>query len=949
MNHYPQDIEYTVQRSHEALRSFTGAAFPVDIEGEECLGVVQEIGLHANGEIDCLSVMERIREAVAEEHDLSLHAVALVRTGTLPRTSSGKIQRYACRQAFLDGNLMQVAQWRAKRAVEPHESESALDTLDRTSPEAIQAWLVSTISRKLGVESESIEPARSIAQLGFDSVDAMNLAHSIECAFNTTFPLDQLLDDLPLTQLSEKLSELVIGASGIVAESGDWAAPMVDDSMPSRGQKALWFIQQLDPGSTAYNVAAATTISGSLDIPSLVSAMDLLVERHPLLRATLQQVGGQPAIRLKQFSDSILKEEDGSSWDRAVLEDRIAREVHRPFDLESGPLLRVKLFKLSTEERVLLLVAHHIVVDFWSLGILLRELGALYYAGRQTGVETLEPLNHKYAEYVRWQEALMAGPAGEELWRYWERHLSGAATILELPADRPRPAAQTFRGESEQVRWLPESVGRLRAVATRHHATVYMVMLAAFECFLCRYTGQEDILVGTPVSGRGKADFAGIVGYFLNPLVMRAHLSGNPSFDGLVGRARDEVISALGHADFPFTSLVERLQPVRDTARSPLFQVMFMWQKSHLPEDAGLAALALNETGFQIKMGSLVLESRGLDQKIAQFDLTLIMAEIEGSVVGSLQYNSDLFDRATVRRMARNLESLVNAAGLDPHVRISELQMLSESEQHQLVLEWNGNAVLSGRGALMHERFQAQAGMAPDSIAVAFGHQQESYGSLNRRANQIARYLRRLGVGPECPVGICVQRSPDLIAGLFGILKAGGYYVPLDPKLPLERMAFILKDAGVQVLLTEDRLRGTVPLEIRDTISLDSRRDWLSREQEHDSSACVSPANACYLIYTSGSTGRPKGVVVTHRSVDNFLASMDSEIGCGVTDTLLALTNVSFDISVLELFWTLSNGSKVALVGDQIVSSRGPRGEKPGPSSKIDFSLFYFASQDSPT
>jgi len=557
----------------------------------------------------------------------------------------------------------------------------------------------------------------------------------------------------------------------------------------------------------------------------------------------------------------------------------------------------------------------------------------------------LAPISFQYSDYVRWQEQMLEAAEGEQLWKFWERQLSGELPVLNLATDCPRPPVQTYDGASKPFRLNAELTRKLKSQARAHGVTLYTTLLSVFQVLLHRHTGQTDILIGSLASGRSRAEMAGLVGYFVNPVAQRADLSGNPEFEEFLKKNSRNVFETLRHQNYPFPLLVERLQPVRDPSRSPLFQVMFTLQKTHDPGNQSSAAFALGEQGMQIKLGELALESMTLEQRIAQFDLALVMAEVDEEIGGSLQYNTDLFAAQTIERIADHFVTLIEGVVSNPSERLSNLPLLTQTERRQLLVEYNDTGTNYSQQSCIHHLFEKQVERTPHATAVVFEQKQLTYGELNRKANQLAHRLHRLRVGPEVPVAICTDRSLDMMIGLLGVLKAGGAYLPMDPSFPQDRLAFMLEDTEAPVILTQSHLVKRLPANSAKVICLDA--DWtdISVESEDEPKGCATSENLAYIIYTSGSTGKPKGVMIDHCNVVNFFCGMDSAVGCDSADTLIAVTSISFDISVLELLWTLARGSRVIVVSEQATSGM-PARTKRAKRRPMDFSLFYFATDD---
>ena len=578
--------------------------------------------------------------------------------------------------------------------------------------------------------------------------------------------------------------------------------------------------------------------------------------------------------------------------------------------------MRVKLFSRSETEHFLALVIHHIAIDGWSLWICLDELRHLYSA-EMVGMKAVLPASvWQYPDYIRWQQQMIDGPEGEKLWAYWQATLAGELPILTLPTDRPRPPMQTFRGASHFFKLDEVLTKKLKSLSQAHRTTPFALFLTAFQILLYRYTGQEDILVGSPSSGRQRTELERIVGYCVNPIVLRSKLAGNPSFKVLLNQVRETVLDAFERQAYPFPLLVDRLQPIRDPSRSPLCQVMFVLQRPHLLQEEGIPSFILGTPGGRITLGELVLESLPMQiQQEGQFDLTLHMVETQGELSASFDYSTDLFDKATMFRMARHFTTLLKGIVEDPDQRVEELPLLIEEERHQLLVEWNDTKRSYPKDKCIHELFEEEAEKSPEAVAAVYGERQLTYGELNRRANQLAHYLRKRGVGAESLVGICVERSLEMVVGLLGILKAGGTYVPLDPDYPKERLGFMMEDTGTPVLLTQERFLPAISHHT--ALCLDARWGDIARESEENLAAAVSAENLAYVIYTSGSTGKPKGVEVTHRGVVRLLCGVDY-VSLEAAQTFLQLAPISFDASTFEIWGALLHGARCVLFPGRI-------------------------------
>jgi amino acid adenylation domain-containing protein/non-ribosomal peptide synthase protein (TIGR01720 family) len=918
-NLYPQDIEAAVERSHTSLRRGSGAAFSVESDGVEQLVIVQELEPRQQPDT---KIFDAIRQTLAEEFEAQPVVILLVEAGRVPKTSSGKVQRNLCRKQFLRHEFAAVAAWQANSSLET-EFIAQGNALEPVSAQEIEKWLQSQLAGALRVEAAEIDVSQPFTHYGLDSLMAVGLMHSLEIALGISLPLADFLQSPSLAELASRaFDEFQANMS---------RTPRAPSSLPtetnryrlSHNQRSLWFLAQIAPESAAYNVATAVRIKTETDVAALRRVFQTLVDRHPALRTTFDISEGEPAQQIHEGMEASFRLEDASALDDAALKTRLSEQAHLPFDLERGPLLRVVLFRQAREKHVLLIVAHHIIVDFWSLAVLMQELGELYRADTNGTAPVLAPLAANYTDYVGWQSELLQGEAGERLETFWRQELAGATPILDLHTDRPRPPVQTYRGASEPLRLDAELTRQLKNLSRTHNATLYTLLLAAFQVLLHRYTGQEDLSVGSPTNGRSAAGFARTVGYFVNPVVIRSHPSGASSFVEFLSRVRKTVLDAFAHQEYPFDLLVTRLQPERDPGRSPLFQVMFALNQAHLLKDEGLAAFALGEEGAQMELGGLRLESVRLEQRVAQFDLALTVAEADDALAASLEYNSDLFEPATIKRMLAHFRTLLESIARDPAQPLARLNILTKGERRQLLDEWNDPQQLSesntsqprelARVIPVHQLFEQQAERVPDAPAAVFENTRLSYRELNERANQLAHYLRSCGVATDVPVAICLERSVEIPVALLGVLKAGGAYVPLDPSYPRERLANMLEDAQSPVLLTQQSLVERLAAGKARVICLDA--DWKKIEQEslENPAASALAEQLAYIIYTSGSTGKPKGVMVSHGSLANAYQAWRLAYQLDSVRSILQMASVSFDVFTEDVWRALCSGAKLVL------------------------------------
>ena len=682
-------------------------------------------------------------------------------------------------------------------------------------------------------------------------------------------------------------------------------APREKDLPLSFAQQRLWFHNQLHPDSPVYNIFVGFRLTGSLNIAALEQSINEIIARHEALRTIFPSVDGKPRqiiIPAVALSVAIvdLSECDGPTR-QAKMRELAEEKSSQPFNLTHGPLLRVVLLKLAEQEHVALLTVHHIISDGWSMGIVFNELASLYEAFIGGGTSRLAPMAIGYADYAHWQRAWLTEEALSDQLAYWKRHLSMAAPLLELPTDRPRPAVASHRGGAERFALSRQLCESLKAFSKRKGVTLYMALLAAFKSLLYRYTDQTDLAVGCPINNRNQAGVEGLIGFFINTLVLRTDLSGNPTFNELLERVRESALGGYTNQDLPFERLVEELRPQRDAGWQPLFQVVFMLEKAS--EEFDIAGLRLSPMWF--------------DTRTAKFDLTMSVEESPNELVCLLEYSRDLFDSPTIRRMANHFQTLLGSIVGRPERRLAELQILTDDEEHQVTYGWNAAPVESEAGRCVHELFEDQATWAPEAVAVVCGGEQLTYSELNSRANRLGRHLRRLGVGPEIIVAVYMERSLEMIVALLGIMKAGGAYLPLDPEYPKSRLMFMLADAGSRVLLTQERLRESLPPGSAHILCVDSEWQSISRESEAllaKSAGGSTENNLCYVIYTSGSTGDPKGAMINHGNVARLFKTTERSFGFNRDDVWTLLHSYAFDFSVWEYLGALLYGGRLVIV-----------------------------------
>lgn len=678
----------------------------------------------------------------------------------------------------------------------------------------------------------------------------------------------------------------------------------------SRGQRAMWFLWNLNRGGAEYGLPMAWTIRTMIDINALQGALQDLVNRHEILRTTYSVQNGEPVQLIHSERQAHFQHVDASGWDADRLHARLIEETHAPFDLEKGAVFRAHLFSREDSEHVLLLNSHHIASDTWTLIVLMEELGVFYQARVSGMPPELTPLGNLYTDFVPWQQQMLTDHRGEEHWKYWQSQLAAPPT-LDLPTDRPRPPVQTHAGSGYAFQLSKESTQQVRILAKQEGVTLYTVLLAAFYVLLYRYTGQEDLVVGSPRFGRPPEGYDRTVGYFASPCALRAQLTGDTSFAQFLSQVRKVLVGAKDHQDFPFPLLVERLGLQRDLSRSPVFQVAFTYQKSHLAHMQGVAAARMGFAGAKLDLSGLALESYPLEQHSVKFDLDFVVEEVDGSLRAVCWYNTDLWERETVGNLIDHYQALLDSAVRDPHEVLDRMPMLTPSEQLAYAA-WNATDAPFSE-ACAHHLFEEQVSRTPHAPALRYEGQEISYSDLNCRANQLAHYLRRLGLKQGQLVGLSMERGPEMVIGVIAILKAGGAYLPLDPAYPQDRLAFMLEDAELTLLLTQESLRAQLPAEGVRQVYLDA--DWatIGQESVDNLEPWSAASDLAYVIYTSGSTGRPKGVLLEHRGLSNLVKGQIEAFEIGQSSRVLQFASFSFDASVSEIFTALCAGANLCL------------------------------------
>ncbi len=826
---------------------------------------------------------EQLREFLRQSLPEYMIPAVFVQLDRFPLTTNGKVDRHHLPRPEQRAELEQVVVADPRSPIEEILLEIWRDLLSLS---------------ELGIHDHFF-------QVGGHSLLATRVMARIQAVLQVTFPVQLLFEAPTVAELAQRVEQALRKGEGrqeppLVARERPEEIPL------SFAQQRLWFLDLLEPGSTVYLVPRAQWLLGNLDTKALEQSLQEFVRRHEILRTTFEERAGQPVQVIHPAGLSPLPVIDLQGLVEEEREQQARRlasqERQRPCDLATGPLLRTYLLRLELQKHVLLLTLHHIITDGWSNGVLIYELTTLYQANLRGQSSPLAPLPIQYADYALWQRAWLQDEALEAQLAYWRTQLAGIAP-LELPIDHPRPPVQTYRGTSQGLPLSPILSEQLVALSRRQNVTLFMLLLAALQVLLARYTGQHDISVGSPIANRRHAEIEEMIGFFVNTLVLRTDLSGNPTFEQILQRVRKVCLGAYVHQDVPFEKVVEELEPERDLSRSPLFQVMFVLHNT--PRELGELA------GVSVKPLSA-------ESQISKFDLTLSMAQTEQGLRCWLEYNCDLFEPETITRLLLHWQTLLEGVVHNPQAHLSDLPLLTAVEQEQLLVEWNATLADYPSNLCVHQLFEQQVTRTPDAVALVFEQEQVTYQTLNQSANQLAHHLQELGVGPEVLVGICMDRSIEMVMAILGVLKAGGAYVPLDPGYPDERLAFLLQDADVFLLLVQQHHLKKVLASHHFVICLQTAWPILREQPQHNLLTSTHVDHLAYVMHTSGSTGQPKGVMISHRAIANRLLWGLRATHLATSDRTLQIASFSFDISLWEIFGPLLAGACLVQAPPQV-------------------------------
>ncbi len=920
-NYYPYDIELVAQQSHPYLKADASAAFSVEVKGQEQIVIFIEVERRYRSKINGDEIASAVRKAVAREHGLQVYGVYLLKPGRIPKTSSGKIQRGACKRAFENDSMEFISKSlfapdfndRFRKVSLNREQLASLTEAERKGK--IIEYLRASAAVLLQVDVHEIPVEQALTSLGLDSLQVTQLVSRVRDHLQVELAIDELFDLESLTQVAELTNRLIESDSDLkllplVKSNGALAL--------SFSQQRLWFLDQLDPGNAAYNNPAAVKISGKLDIRILSQCIEEIVRRHEVLRTYVIEVDGAAQPVLQPAYGWVLPLEDLSSLSPAARDVEVkclaSEEAACTFNLEHAPLFRTRLLQLSEldsedESYVLLLTAHHIVSDGWSLNILLEELTALYACYSIGQPSPLPELHIQYYDFAAWQKNWLTGEVLERQLAYWREKLADVPA-LELPLDFPRPPVMSQRGKQVSFEVSRTLTSKLKQLSQQQGVTLYMTLFAAFAVLLHRYSGQNDFAIGTPIANRTRAELERLIGFFVNTLALRIDLSNAPTFIEVLERVQEVTLGAYANQDLPFEKLVEELGIVRDMSHTPLFQVMFSFQNSPIHLDMDTSDLEFE-----------LMQVHGQSSK---FDLSLDLRESAGGIKGFVEYSSDIFEEATIERLCKHLVNLFERICLEPGEAVKNYEFLSADELKYLLVDLNNHLDEKFDAThCIHHWFEKQSILTPAQLALQFEQYALSYQELNSYANQLARYFAAQGITQGELVGICLDRNQHLLPVLLAVLKLGAAYVPLDPKYPSVRLEQIIYAADAKFLICDQGLRKDLPTNNAQCIFIEQACKHLHDYSEANLDLDIEAGNLAYVIYTSGSTGLPKGVAIEHRSASALIFWANQQFQKAELEAVLASTSICFDLSIFEFFVPLSNGGAVYLVDNVLDLIKG--------------------------
>jgi amino acid adenylation domain-containing protein len=829
------------------------------------------------------NLISQLKAQTREQLPEYMRPASFVLLESFPMTPSGKLDK------------------RALPAPDREQEISRESFVQPTTP--TQTKLCHIWNDVLGIEQIGV--ADDFFHLGGHSLLATKLVSRIREEFNLALPLRTVFEYPTISGLAAEIERLAVDSN--ISNATLDIIPVISErqNLPlSFSQSRLWFLDLLEPNNTAYNIAVAFRLDGNLNREALQQSLQTIIQRHEVLRTTFESQDGVPiqVVHAAYPVPLIVTELQPTEQ----LQELVHQAITTPFNLRSLPLLRVHLYQLAEDSHVLVLVIHHIIADAWSLGLMIEELSLSYTAFCQGEAAKLKPLPIQYADFAHWQRTTFEQTQLPAQLAYWKQKLAGKIEVLELPTDYPRPAIARYQGGTVSLTITKEISAKFQKLCESQGATLFMGLLGVFSTLLMRYSGQKDLLIGTPIANRNRQQVESLIGFFVNTLVIKTDLKGNPDFLELLLRIKEETLQAYAHQDVPFERIVEEIQPERNLSHHPLFQVMFVLQNAPMGK---------------LELPQLQLTHWQMEQVTAKFDLTLLMTETEQGIQGTWEYRTDLFDVATINRMVGHFQTLLECIVANPQQRIIELPLLTTSEPDQLLIQSANYKPELIPDKSIHQLFELRVEKTPEAVAVVFQEQQLTYEQLNQRVNQLAHYLRSLGVKPEVRIGISIERSLDMIVALLGIIKAGGTYIPLDPAYPQERLAYIIEDTQLSILLTQQKFVSKLPNNQAILVCLDADWQQIAQHSQENPISVINLQNLAYIIYTSGSTGKPKGVAISHQSLVNLTTVLIKEYEITALDRIIQFFSINFDAAVGDIYPSLMVGATLVLRTDEMLLS----------------------------
>ncbi len=797
------------------------------------------------------------------------------------------------------------------------KEQFSLEKLKTLSLDDQKRVIIDSLKKELGkvlkLSIDRIESKKSITHLGLDSIMAIELKNNLSNKYNISIPIAELVQGPSVNELAEIILEHISEHSDEKIELQSLKRTKGEFEL-SFGQNAMWFQHQMAPESI-FNPTYAVKIKSEIDIDKFKNVINKIVHRHQTLRTTYHLINGKPVQRIHENIETPFLFHKVEDLSQDELNNKINTFANEIFDIENGPVFKTHLFKLNDKEYIFLISAHHIAVDFWSQAIIINEISQLYQA--ESGID-LPSSDFSYLDFVLWQKEFVKSNKGKKQLQYWKNKLDGEIPNLDLPTKKIRKPVQTFNGASYTTEIEKDFTTKLKNISEESNATLYMSLFSIFQILLNKYTHQDDIIVGTPTTGRSLSQLKNIVGYFVNPLPIRTEFNKTDTFEDILKKVKTNIVETLDNQDYPFNLIVEKLQPERDPSRSPIFQVMFVYQKAHVLAEEGLSGFAVGKEDSKMQLGGLPIESYRLEESKSAFDITLLMAETADGITATVTYNTDLFEEKYIKRFLSHYEKLIEILTSNPKVKISDIALVSEVEQKLVKFS---QRELNKKYPFVIKEFEKIVLEYPENIAVQYKNNVLTFSELNKAANRLANYLIGKNLVPETRIGVFVERSFEMIISILAVMKAGCVYVPIDTVYPEERIKAIIEDAEINVIISHSKHCSKIDKIVNDVICLDKEVEQLERIEDNNPKIYLDEQNLAYSIYTSGSTGKPKGVMLTHRGLSNLVANQTAIFGISKESKVLQLASLSFDASVSEIFTSLVNGATLHLVSQDVLLS----------------------------